>query len=95
MHSKSERYFAKLFESCLQSQNPTSVSHLNVSDSIPDILQTLNQTKPIILNKSQEANTAGAANVIVNELSDMEADLVDLNSPDHGHGQPRIQVCLD
>ena len=66
-----------------------------MSDSIPDILQTLNQTKPIILNKSQEANTAGAANVIVNELSDMEADLVDLNSPDHGHGQPRIQVCLN
>jgi len=73
-----------------KSQNPTSVSHLNVSDSIPDILQTLS-TRPINLNKSPDASVAAAANVIVNELSDMEADLVDLNSPDHGHGQSRIQ----
>ena len=53
-----------------QSQNPSNVSHLDVSDSIPDILQTL--TKP---------DAVKSANVIVNELS--EADLVDLNSPEH------------
>ena len=44
------------------------------SDSIPDILQTL-------------AGPSHQANVIVNELSDieMEADLVDLNSPEPSH----------
>ena len=43
------------------------------NDSIPDILQTL--AGPQATNK---------ANVIVNELSDieLEADLVDLNSPE-------------
>ena len=57
-------------------QKPGSeVSQMNVSDSIPDILQTLSSKQPPV-----KTNTA---NVIVNELSDMEADLVDLNSPDH------------
>ena len=47
------------------------------SDSIPDILQTLATTQ----NSSK-------ANVIVNELSDieMEGDLVDLNSPEVSDG---------
>ena len=49
------------------------------SDSIPDILQTLAAPPP------QHNNNK--ANVIVNELSDieMEADLVDLNSPEPSH----------
>ena len=48
------------------------------SDSIPDILQTL---------AAAPANNKKKANVIVNELSDieMEADLVDLNSPETSH----------
>ena len=62
-----------------QSQNPSNVSHLNVSDSIPDILQTL--TKP---------DPAKSANVIVNELS--EADLVDLHSPEHDPATAAIKV---
>ena len=57
-------------------QKPGSeVSQMNVSDSIPDILQTLSSKQPPVKTNK--------ANVIVNELSDMEADLVDLNSPDH------------
>jgi len=62
-----------------QCQNSSDEKELNVSDSIPDILQTLS-TKPHTSKPNQ-------ANVIVNELSDrtMEADLVDLNSPEHGH----------
>jgi len=50
------------------------------SDSIPDILQTL-------AGPSHHHNHSNQANVIVNELSDieMEADLVDLNSPEPSH----------
>ena len=43
-----------------------------MSDSIPDILQTLS---------SAPSTKTKKANVFVNELSDMEADLLDLNSP--------------
>lgn len=43
-----------------------------MSDSIPDILQTLSSVPSTKTKK---------ANVFVNELSDMEADLLDLNSP--------------
>ena len=43
-----------------------------MSDSIPDILQTLSSVSSTKIKK---------ANVFVNELSDMEADLLDLNSP--------------
>ena len=45
---------------------------MEVSDSIPDILQTLSSAPSTKMKK---------ANVFVNELSDMEADLLDLNSP--------------
>ena len=55
----------------------------NHSDSIPDILQTLSAAAPATNNNSSSSK----ANVIVNELSDieMEADLVDLNSPELSH----------
>ena len=55
----------------------------NHSDSIPDILQTLSAAAPATNNN----NSSSKANVIVNELSDieMEADLVDLNSPELSH----------
>lgn len=55
----------------------------NHSDSIPDILQTLSAAAPATNNN----NNSSKANVIVNELSDieMEADLVDLNSPELSH----------
>ncbi len=43
-----------------------------MSDSIPDILQTLSSVSSTKIKK---------ANVFVNELSDIEADLLDLNSP--------------
>jgi len=43
-----------------------------VSDSIPDILQTLSSVSSTKIKK---------ANVFVNELSDIEADLLDFNSP--------------
>ena len=43
-----------------------------MSDSIPDILQTLSSVSSTKTKK---------ANVFVNELSDIEADLLDLNSP--------------
>ena len=53
------------------------------SDSIPDILQSL--AAPASSNNNN--NSSSKANVIVNELSDieMEADLVDLNSPETSH----------
>ena len=53
------------------------------SDSIPDILQTL--AAPA--NNNNNNSNSSKANVIVNELSDieMEADLVDLNSPELSH----------
>ena len=58
------------------------------SDSIPDILQTL--AAPASSNNNNNSNNnsnSSKANVIVNELSDieMEADLVDLNSPETSH----------
>ena len=43
-----------------------------MSDSIPDILQTLSSVSSTKIKK---------ANVFVNELSDIEADLLDFNSP--------------
>ena len=54
------------------------------SDSIPDILQTLAATAS---SNNSNNNNSSKANVIVNELSDieMEADLVDLNSPETSH----------
>ena len=54
------------------------------TDSIPDILQTLAASQH---NNSCNSNNNNKANVIVNELSDMEmeADLVDLNSPELSH----------
>ena len=56
----------------------------NHTDSIPDILQTLSAAAPATNNNS---SSSSKANVIVNELSDieMEADLVDLNSPELSH----------
>ena len=53
------------------------------TDSIPDILQTLAGPSQHHHNN----NNNNKANVIVNELSDieMEADLVDLNSPEPSH----------
>ena len=55
------------------------------SDSIPDILQTL--AAPASSNNNNSNSNSSKANVIVNELSDieMEADLVDLNSPETSH----------
>ena len=56
------------------------------SDSIPDILQTLAAPANNNNNSSNNSNSS-KANVIVNELSDIEieADLVDLNSPETSH----------
>ena len=55
------------------------------SDSIPDILQTL--AAPANNSNNSNNSNSSKANVIVNELSDieMEADLVDLNSPELSH----------
>ena len=57
------------------------------TDSIPDILQTLAGPPP--QSQHNNNNNNNKANVIVNELSDiemeMEADLVDLNSPELSH----------
>ena len=57
------------------------------SDSIPDILQTLAAPANHNNNNSSNNSNSSKANVIVNELSDieMEADLVDLNSPELSH----------
>lgn len=55
-----------------QCQNSSEKNELEVSDSIPDILQTLSSVSSTKIKK---------ANVFVNELSDIEADLLDLNSP--------------
>ena len=57
------------------------------SDSIPDILQTLAAPANSNNNNSSNSSSSSKANVIVNELSDieMEADLVDLNSPETSH----------
>ena len=60
------------------------------SDSIPDILQTLAAPANHNNNNNNSSNSnsnSSKANVIVNELSDieMEADLVDLNSPELSH----------
>ena len=68
-------------------QNSSDDKELDVSDSIPDILQTLSAKPP--------TSKPNQANVIVNELSDMEADLVDLNSPEHGQVMNNNQVNIN
>ena len=61
---------------------------MNISDSIPDILQTI--------TSSSHTNSAAQANVFVNELSALEADLVDLASPEQEKvSRLLIKECFD